>query len=107
MVSITVGLIVLNIIIFFLSPFGLPTDVFINDYGFSASSALAKPWTWITSLFIHGSLLHILYNMLGLFFFGRNLEKEVGAGRFLMVYFIGGLFANLVSMIVLPSDISS
>ena len=107
MVSVTLGLIVLNIIIFFLSPFGLPVDAFINDYGFSTASALAKPWTWVTSLFIHASLLHILYNMLGLFFFGRNLEKEIGTGHFLMVYFVGGLFANLVSMIVLPSDIPS
>src|SRR3989344_6933313 len=107
MVSVTLGLIVLNIIIFFLSPFGLPVDAFINDYGFSTASALAKPWTWVTSLFIHASLLHILYNMLGLFFFGRNLEDEIGSQKFLLVYFIGGFAANIVSMLVLPSEILS
>src|SRR3989344_6228968 len=107
MKSATIALILLNIAIFILSPFGLDAQTFVNDYGFSTNNALAKPWTWVTSLFIHASLLHILYNMLGLFFFGRNLENEIGTGHFLMVYFVGGLFANLVSMIVLPSDIPS
>jgi len=107
MKSATIAIILLNIAIFVLSPFGLDAQNFVNDYGFSTDNALAKPWTWISSLFIHVSLLHILYNMLGLFFFGRNLENEIGSQKFLLVYFIGGFAANIVSMLVLPSEILS
>src|SRR3989344_2703624 len=104
MKSATIAIILLNIAIFVLSPFGLDAQNFVNDYGFSTDNALAKPWTWISSLFIHVSLLHILYNMLGLFFFGRNLENEIGYQKFLLVYFIGGFAANIVSMLVLPAE---
>jgi len=104
MKSATITLILLNIVIFILSPFGLNAEAFVNDYGFSTNNALARPWTWVTSLFIHASLLHILYNMLGLFFFGRNLENEIGSQKFLLVYFIGGFAANIVSMLVLPAE---
>jgi len=107
MKSATIALILLNIAIFILSPFGLDAQTFVNDYGFSTNNALAKPWTWVTSLFIHASLLHILYNMLGLFFFGRSLENEIGSQKFLLVYFIGGFAASIASILVLPAEILS
>jgi membrane associated rhomboid family serine protease len=48
-----------------------------------------------TSLFMHGSWLHLLGNMLFLMIFGNNIEDRLGHGRFLFFYLIGGVFASL------------
>lgn len=52
-------------------------------------------WQFVTAMFLHGSFFHILFNMLGLFFFGPELEWLWGSRRFLSFYFITGLLANL------------
>ncbi|MGM0771346.1 MAG: rhomboid family intramembrane serine protease [Halobacteriota archaeon] len=59
------------------------------------SMIFARPWTLITHMFLHGGLGHIFFNMLVLFFFGRELEKRIGKDRFLYVYFISGIVAAL------------
>jgi len=57
-----------------------------------------QPWRFLTSIFLHGSLLHLLYNLLALALFGSILEKLIGGRRFLLVFFLSGLLANLVSV---------
>lgn len=47
-------------------------------------------WRWITYQFIHGDFLHILFNMMGLYFFGPMIESWWGARRFLVFYFLCG-----------------
>jgi len=59
-----------------------------------------RPWTIFTSMFIHAGFLHILGNMLILFFFGSFLSRLVGSGRFLLVYFIGGLAGNALYLLL-------
>ena len=44
-----------------------------------------KPWTILTCIFVHGSLWHIIANMITLFFFGSYLVSLVGDLRFLIV----------------------
>lgn len=56
---------------------------------------LLKPWTLITSMFLHGGLIHLLFNMLGLFMFGPLLESKIGTKNFLILYFACGLLGNL------------
>ncbi|NPE31279.1 rhomboid family intramembrane serine protease [Methanococcoides sp. SA1] len=56
---------------------------------------LSRPWTLITHMFLHGSFGHLFFNMLVLFFFGRELEKRIGKDLFLYVYFISGIVAAL------------
>ena len=51
--------------------------------------------TLITSMFLHGGLLHIASNMLFLFIFGDNVEDQLGHGRFLVFYFLCGIAAGL------------
>jgi membrane associated rhomboid family serine protease len=67
---------------------------------------LEKPWTILTAMFVHSDLWHILFNMIALFFFGRTLTMLVGSGRFLMVYFIGGIVGNLLFYLVNSSSFS-
>ncbi len=63
--------------------------------GLQPLGLLERPWTIVTNLFIHGSLWHIMANMLTLYFFGRFLSMLIGDKRFLIVYFLGGIIGNL------------
>ena len=51
--------------------------------------------TLITSMFLHGGLLHVGSNMLYLFIFGDNVEDRLGHVRFLVFYFLCGILAGL------------
>ena len=57
-----------------------------------------KPHQLITHMFMHGGLMHLLFNMLGLFMFGSLMEKLWGPKRFLTFYLVCGLFAGLAQM---------
>jgi membrane associated rhomboid family serine protease len=62
------------------------------------TSALVMAWPWITivtSMFLHGGLLHIGGNMLYLWIFGNNVEDAFGHGRFFVFYFVCGAAAAL------------
>lgn len=81
-------------IIFLLQQMPNFTDLFILD----TSWALARPWTLLTAIFLHGSLVHILYNLFGLALFGSILEHIIGTKKFLKLFFISGLIASLASI---------
>jgi membrane associated rhomboid family serine protease len=53
-------------------------------------------WQPVTYLFLHGGFMHILFNMLALWFFGKDLEDIWGTRRFLQFYFFCGIGAGLV-----------
>jgi membrane associated rhomboid family serine protease len=57
-------------------------------------------WQLFTYLFLHGGLWHILLNLLVLWMFGADLERLWGARRFLTYYFICGVGAGVVNVIV-------
>jgi len=61
-----------------------------------------RPWTIITSIFVHGYIWHILANMITLYFFGRYLCALLGKGRFLIVFFIGGILGNVLYLLLGP-----
>jgi len=55
-------------------------------------------WRFITSIFLHGDIAHLLYNLFALVLFGSILEKFIGGKRFLIVFFISGILANIISI---------
>ncbi|TMA10556.1 MAG: rhomboid family intramembrane serine protease [Deltaproteobacteria bacterium] len=57
-----------------------------------------KVWTLVPALFVHGSVLHLFGNMLFLFVFGNTLERTVGPGKHLMIFFIGGFTGFMLSL---------
>jgi membrane associated rhomboid family serine protease len=67
--------------------------------GLQTASFLQQPWTIVTNLFMHGSIWHILFNMITLYFFGTFLIRLVGTRDFLIIYFLGGIAGNLVFML--------
>jgi rhomboid protease GluP len=60
-------------------------------------------WRLITPVLLHGSILHLVFNMYALNIFGPNLEKNMGHWRFLALYLIGGLGGNVASFILSTS----
>jgi membrane associated rhomboid family serine protease len=60
--------------------------------------------TPITSLFLHGSWMHLLGNMLYFWVFGNNIEDSMGSGRFFLFYLICGLAASAAHVLVSPTS---
>lgn len=60
-------------------------------------------WRLLTAMFLHGGLLHILFNGYALFALGPETERTYGPWRFLAVYFIGGLTGSVASYAFSPS----
>ncbi|MEJ2238384.1 MAG: rhomboid family intramembrane serine protease, partial [Gemmatimonadales bacterium] len=58
-----------------------------------------QPWSIITYMFLHGSIMHLLFNMLGLYFLGPRLEARLGGRQFLSLYFVSGVMAAAVSVV--------
>ncbi|MDQ4049334.1 MAG: rhomboid family intramembrane serine protease [Actinomycetota bacterium] len=64
----------------------------------------APTWlTILTSMFMHGGLLHLGGNMLFLWIFGNNIEDSMGRPRFIAFYLLGGLAALLAQTIIEPN----
>jgi membrane associated rhomboid family serine protease len=101
---ITVGLIVVNFAVWIF--YQLPNlDHSVVELAYQpcevvsncpAGTAVGQGWevTAITSMFMHGSWLHILGNMLFLWIFGNNVEDAMGKVRFLVFYLLAGLVAT-------------
>jgi membrane associated rhomboid family serine protease len=67
----------------------------ISLLGFQPATFFSRPWTVVTAMFVHAGFWHIFANMLTLYFFGSYFSRLVGRGRFLIVYFVGGVVGNL------------
>ncbi|HWR97769.1 MAG TPA: rhomboid family intramembrane serine protease [Candidatus Methanoperedens sp.] len=67
--------------------------------------ALLQAWPIITYQFAHAGLGHLLFNMLGLFFFGSRLEERLGARHFLGLYFASGVTGALLWFLSFNSPI--
>ncbi len=97
------SLIATNVIIFILA-FSLPAgqhDWLFNTLALSGGTSL-QVWRWFTSMFMHASASHLFFNMLGLYFFGKILEKEAKPQWFLAIFFVGGLLGNLAFIMTSP-----
>lgn len=115
--SVTNRLIIFMILIFLLQ---ILTDTFhetnpyipslTQEFSFTPSLAFEKPWTFITSIFLHSwwrqigstkvlDISHILFNMFALFIFGNFLEKKVDTFTYLTIFFLSGIAGNFGYMI--------
>jgi membrane associated rhomboid family serine protease len=64
-----------------------------------ARISLGNPLSWypfLTHMWLHGSLLHLISNMWILVIFGDNVEDRLGSGRYLLFYLLGGIGAGLL-----------
>lgn len=70
--------------------------------GLMPAAVISRLYAWqlITYMFLHGSLFHILFNMLALWMFGAELERMWGTKYFLKFYFATGAGAGVTTMLV-------
>ena len=71
--------------------------------GLQPAGFLLRPWTILTCMFVHSGFWHIIANMLTLYFFGTYLYRLIGQGRFLLVYFGGGILGSILFILLAPS----
>ena len=90
--SLIIPIILVNIIIFIIQ---LTVPEFTSQFVLNSSTVFQKPWTLLTSMFMHGGWPHIFFNMYALFLFGPLVEQRIGWKRFITIYFIAGIVAGL------------
>ncbi|PTX56802.1 membrane associated rhomboid family serine protease [Litoreibacter ponti] len=107
---VTYALIALNVVIF-LSYWPLFNDeralaAFYDTWGMRPIEIVngIETYTLLTSMFLHGGIMHLAGNMLFLYIFGDNLEEEMGHLGFLLFYLLGGLGADLGQVLANPSS---
>ena len=61
-------------------------------------------FSFLTSMFLHGGLMHLVSNMWSLWIFGDNIEDRMGRGRFLLFYVTCGLAAGWVHWLTNPAS---
>src|ERR1044071_2256733 len=79
------ALLIANVVAFFLQV-ALPelADALV----FVPALALVRPWSAVTYMFLHGDLMHLLFNMIALFFFGPRVETRIFSRQFAILYFV-------------------
>ncbi len=91
----TLVLIAVNVGVFFLTR--VSPDFLVNLAMVPAYVARGRFWLLFTYMFAHGGISHLFFNMLGLFFFGTHVEKELGSREFLLFYLLTGVLAGAFS----------
>ena len=86
MIFVVYSIILLCVLVFVFQDYWI-----VENFAMVSGLFFSEPWRAVTSMFLHGSLTHILFNMFVLFMFGSVLEKRVGTSWFLLVYFISGI----------------
>jgi len=93
--NLTIFLIFSMVLIFVLE---YPLDL-LEYFSFVPTLAFSQPWRFLTSIFLHANFAHLFYNMLALFFFGLYLERLVTQKIYLTVFFISGIFGNILFLL--------
>jgi membrane associated rhomboid family serine protease len=86
-----------NVAVFLLQLFGSGLTLFAL---WPLQSGLFRPWQVLTYGFMHGSWLHIFFNMFAVFMFGSEVERLFGARRYLVYYLLCVVGAALMHLIV-------
>jgi rhomboid protease GluP len=99
--SITFGLLVVNAAVFIVTLIGGDDAVLLLAQ--TGELFLAGfYWQPFTAMFVHFDILHILFNMFALVYFGMVVEGSYSRAQFLAVYFGAGLLGNLASLFLIP-----
>lgn len=102
---VTAMLILINILVFAAVELtGTSQDALhVLNYGAAYTPYIVEKgevWRLFTSMFLHFGIEHLVNNMLVLFVLGSRLERVIGKVRFLIVYLLGGIAGNVISLIL-------
>lgn len=102
---VTFILILINVLVFLVSDLtGYSQDVMhMLDLGAAYTPLITEGgevYRLFTSMFLHFGIAHLLNNMLVLFVLGSRLERAAGKIRFLVIYLLGGVAGNVISLLL-------
>jgi membrane associated rhomboid family serine protease len=84
------------VLLLFMTVFTSPA--LVETLQFNPRTALARPWTFLTYMFVHGGLLHLFGNALMLFVFGSAVESRMGSRNFILYYLYCGVGAAVFAL---------
>lgn len=93
-------LIIINVLAFFVTYSLMPRLMYY--FALIPSSVLYGHayWQFVTYMFMHGGVWHLVSNMLGLFIFGTACERAVGTREFVLFYLLTGVLSGIASFLV-------
>jgi rhomboid protease GluP len=97
----TVAVYVLQFLSVSIHGYAVPGVDWLEIYGarFNEAIRAGEWWRFITPVFLHGSPMHIFFNMYALLSVGTFLEKQFGHGRFVSLYFLAAFSGNVFSFL--------
>ena len=97
---ITYALIIINVLLYFIPLLTGSYDKLINDFCIYAPAIKSgELYRLFTGIFLHGNLLHLVFNCYALYILGMQLESFMGKVKYLIIYLFAGLTGALFSMI--------
>ena len=101
----TMALILINVLVFIAVEFtGTSQDAWhVLEYGAAYTPYIiqnGEVYRLFTSMFLHFGIEHLVNNMMVLFVLGSRLERVIGKIRFLLIYLLGGIAGNVVSLLL-------
>jgi membrane associated rhomboid family serine protease len=101
---VTYALIALCVLVYGAQQLPGTVGALVNIYGTYRPEYTAElPWTMVTALFLHASILHIGLNMLSLYLFGSILERSLGRVRYLALYLVSGFGGSVAVLLLAPT----
>jgi len=95
----TMVLIIVNVFVYFLMLFNY--EKFIQTLGnYYVYLQQGEVWRLISSMFLHGDVIHLMSNMLALYMVGPMIEKYYGRWKYAIIYFGSGIMGNLLSAVL-------
>ncbi len=88
-------LIIANAVVLLLLRTIFTSPALVDSLAFSPDKAFTQPWTFVTYMFVHAGLLHLLFNSLMLFVFGGAVEARMGSRAFILYYLYCGVGAAI------------
>lgn len=96
LIGVNVGMFIFQLLV------GLFAPGWVEEYLALSGTGVRRgfEWQFVTYMFLHGGLLHLAFNMLTLFFAGREVEVIAGRKNLLGIYFAGGLLGGIAQVLL-------
>jgi len=91
-------LIIANAVVLLLLMTVFTSPALLQAIQFTPAGAVSQPWTFVSYMFVHAGLLHLLGNMFMLFVFGAPVESRMGSRQFILYYLYCGIGAAVFSV---------
>ncbi|KRM72841.1 Membrane-associated serine protease [Lacticaseibacillus brantae DSM 23927] len=108
---VTYGLLAVTIIVFILEVLagGSQDSLVLLNFGarYNLSILQGQWWRFITPMFLHIGLMHLVVNAVSLYYLGLMTESIFGHWRFLVIYLASGIAGNIASFVFNPNSLSA